>query len=221
MWFLFILVFHSKFFCSNPLPASLVVRGKVLSLPSSLFFLLLYNSSVSARTAIAGRRSLPLQNSSPWLCSDDSTWGERRICCYCCRLTTVVSSSYPLCLWVRVWGNVFWHDTERPTAGAAVHILLPEKKGQKNPEKHAFDLVHMKTVSGWWWVESSVTYRCCSANAALCAFGRLCQCLGPNYSAVSASSHYICPFLSPHVSLIQDIGFDTISEKYSDFFNVW
>lgn len=131
MWFLFILVFHSKFFCSNPLPASLVVRGKVLSLPNSLFFLLLYNSSVSARTAIAGRRSLPLQNSSPWLCSDDSTWGERGICCHCCRLTTVVSSSYPLCLWVRVWGNVFWHDTERPTAGAAVHILLPEKKGRK------------------------------------------------------------------------------------------
>lgn len=156
MWFLFILVFHSKSFCSNPSPASLVVRGKVLS----LFFLLLYNSSVSARTAIAGRRSLPLQKSSPWLCSDVSTWGERGICCHCCRLTTVVSSSYPLCLWVRVWGNVFWHDTERPMAGAAVHILLQEKKGQKNPEKHAFDLVHMK--SGWWWVESSVTYRCCS-----------------------------------------------------------
>lgn len=160
MWFLFILVFHSKFFCSNPLPASLVVRGKVLSLPSSLFFLLLYNSSVSARTAIAGRRSLPLQNSSPWLCSDDSTWGERRICCHCCRLTTVVSSSYPLCLWVRVWGNVFWHDTERPTAGAAVHILLPEEKGQKNPVKH--DLVHMKMVSGVICHLQMLLCKCCS-----------------------------------------------------------
>lgn len=124
-------------------------------------------------------------------------------------LTTIVSGRYTLQLWVRGWGDVFWHYTERQRAAAAAQILLKEKRGgkKKTPSRTCFWCwpAYMTRVRGGGWVESSVALAKQSLTWQM-VLG-LCFCVPPSLSWLINGVHYIRP--SPWPSCDSIFWFDS------------
>lgn len=163
--FLYVILHHSSLVYSGLLVASVVATGQALSLPAASSSSSVMTPPFSARTAVAQRRSLPLQNSSPLAVEwRQHVRSEREMCCRRSGLTTVVSSGYPL--QTMRWCLLTWH---REAEGCSSD---PAERGEKKTT--------CETCSSSWPAHMMSEGR--RVSGVICRFGRttwqmvLCVC---------------------------------------------